>query len=378
LPTAQTFLTIEPFADFARVVDPTVFAPVASDCWLGLTDVTNSTVAIAKGRYKAVNMAGASVVSALINALKGRQFPFVFGGDGASFIVEAGDAATARSVLADTAAWARDDLHLDLRAALVPVTAIREAGRDLRLARFAASPQVSYAIFSGGGLEWAEGRMKSGEFQVAPAPAGARPDLTGLSCRWEPIRSRRGVILSLIARPAPTASPGAFAATIRMLLDQLRQADTREGHPVPIEGPGVRWPPAGLDLEARASRGRRLRLLRKAALLPHTLFAYLVFRRGKKIGGFDPAHYRRQNTLNSDYRKYDDGLRMTIDCRAELADRIERTLAAAEKDGVLRFGTHRQSAAQMTCIVPSVTADDHFHFIDGADGGYATAARKLK
>jgi hypothetical protein len=32
----------------------------------------------------------------------------------------------------------------------------------------------------------------------------------------------------------------------------------------------------------------------------------------------------------------------------------------------------------MTCIVPSYTADNHFHFIDGAEGGYAEAARRLK
>ena len=376
--SAPAYLAVEPFADFARVVDPTVFTPVPAECWLGLTDVVNSTAAIGKGRYKAVNMAGASVVSAMINALGGKPFPFVFGGDGASFIVEPGDVAKARAVLADTAAWTRDDLGLELRTALAPVSAVREAGRDLRVARFAASPQVAYAILSGGGLEWAEGRMKEGEFLVPPAPKGARPDLTGLSCRWQPIDSRRGLILSLIVRPTATASPGAFAATIRMLLDQIRQADAREGHPVPIEGPGVAWPPRGLDLEARSSRGRRARLLRKAALLPHTLFAYLIFKRGRKIGGFDPVHYRRQNTLNSDYRKYDDGLRMTIDCRPEFADRIERMLAEAEKDGVLRYGSHRQRAAQMTCIVPSVTRDDHFHFIDGADGGYSAAARKLK
>jgi hypothetical protein len=270
-----------------------------------------------------------------------------------------------------------DDLGLTLRVALVPVTAIREAGYDLRVARFAPSPAVSYALFTGGGLAWAEAQMKAGEFAVTPAPAGARPDLTGLSCRWQPIRSRRGVILSLIVRAEPSAPPGAFAATIRMLLDLVREADTREGHPVPESGPPLGWPPEGLNLEALASRGGRPRWARKAVLTGHTFLAFLIFKSGRRVGGFDPSHYMQQNTFNSDYRKFDDGLRMTIDCRPELADRIERMLAGARKDGVLKFGTHRQSAAQMTCIVPSVTADDHFHFIDGAGGGYAMAASKL-
>jgi hypothetical protein len=32
----------------------------------------------------------------------------------------------------------------------------------------------------------------------------------------------------------------------------------------------------------------------------------------------------------------------------------------------------------MTCIVPSIVRDDHFHFIDGADGGYTRAAEAIK
>ena len=39
---------------------------------------------------------------------------------------------------------------------------------------------------------------------------------------------------------------------------------------------------------------------------------------------------------------------------------------------------HRQSAALMTCIVPSIADDHHVHFVDGARGGYASAARRLK
>jgi hypothetical protein len=32
----------------------------------------------------------------------------------------------------------------------------------------------------------------------------------------------------------------------------------------------------------------------------------------------------------------------------------------------------------MTCFVPSPTRRDHIHFVDGAMGGYAAAARSLK
>ena len=56
-----------------------------------MADVVQSTKAIAENRYKAVNMAGAAVIVAVTNALGDREFPFVFGGDGASFAVPAAD-----------------------------------------------------------------------------------------------------------------------------------------------------------------------------------------------------------------------------------------------------------------------------------------------
>jgi hypothetical protein len=44
----------------------------------------------------------------------------------------------------------------------------------------------------------------------------------------------------------------------------------------------------------------------------------------------------------------------------------------------VRYGLHRQDAAMMTCFAPSALRSDHVHFIDGARGGYASAATALK
>ena len=83
-------------------------------------------------------------------------------------------------------------------------------------------------------------------------------------------------------------------------------------------------------------------------------------------------------TRNSDFRKYDDGLKMTIDCTRETADALEALLLKAETERIADYGLHRQDSALMTCIVPSHLSDDHVHFLDGAGGGYALAAQHLK
>ncbi|MDQ6916693.1 MAG: DUF3095 domain-containing protein, partial [Pseudomonadota bacterium] len=211
------------FDGFANIMDPARYQPLPDDWLLGLTDVVSSTKAIENGRYKAVNTAGASVIAALSNALGGRKFPFVFGGDGASFAVSGDDEGAAHAALAATAAWTRDDLQLDLRVALVPVSAVREQRLNVSVARFAASKNVSYAMFSGGGLAWADRAMKQGRFGVPPAPPGTRPDLTGLSCRWNDIPASHGLILSLVVAPVTNGDP-AFRKLVEELLAELESS----------------------------------------------------------------------------------------------------------------------------------------------------------
>src|SRR6202166_2245679 len=257
------------FRGFGSLMDPELYLPLPDDWSIGIADIVESTRAIAEARYKAVNMAGASVIAAVTNALDGREFPFVFGGDGASFAVSPDDLDRARDALAATARWVTDDLNLVLRVALVPVTAVRARGLDVRVARFGPSANLSYAMFSGGGLGWAEAAMKRGEFAVEVAPSGTQPDLTGLSCRFEEIPSVRGLILSALVVPA-------------------RSRDA--GRRVPQQGPPLRWPPAGVEFEARARRGGPL-LKRRAAVLAHTVVVYVIMRFGISVGGFVPKTY---------------------------------------------------------------------------------------
>ncbi len=365
------------FEGFERIMEPARYQPLPEDWLIGLTDVVRSTQAIESGRYKAVNTAGASVIAAVSNALQGRSFPYVFGGDGASFAISAQDKALARDALASTAAWVRDELELELRTALVPVAVVKEHGVNVSVARFAPSKNVSYAMFSGGGLAWAERAMREGRFLVAAAPPGVRPDLSGLSCRWNDMPATRGVILSLLVAPVTNGDP-AFRKLIEELVVELEHSP-EVTRPVPDEAPGVGWPPPGLDLEARASgkAGDGL-FLRRVRVALETLIAYVVMKLGIRVGGFDPAVYRRDVVENSDFRKYDDNLRMTLDCTPAIADRIEQRLQQAEANNVARFGLHRQPAAIMTCIVPSIAESNHVHFVDGAAGGYALAARRLK
>ncbi|CAD0184456.1 hypothetical protein RUESEDTHA_01338 [Ruegeria sp. THAF57] len=363
--------------DFARLADPVQFSALPDDWVVGVADIVDSTGEIAKGRYKTVNMVGAAVISAMINAMKGSDFPYVFGGDGAGFAVPASAADDARSTLAALRRWAEEEFGISLRAALMPVAEIRASDRDLRVARYAPSDGVDYAMFSGGGLAWAEAQMKAGAFAVPVAEPGAQPDLTGLSCRWSNIRAAHGQIVSLVIEPTAHATESDFADLAQSVLVASEGLE-RAGHPVPVNGPPMNWPPPGLDIDAHVSRRGRNLTLQKLGLLAQNLLIYLLFKAGRPLGDFQPEHYQQMVSRNADYRKFDDGLKMTLDCDEATLLQIRIMLEQARGQGKIRYGLHAQDEAMMTCFVPSATRDDHVHFIDGASGGYAQAAAAMQ
>jgi hypothetical protein len=361
---------------FAQVADPTQYVPLPDDWHIGASDVLESTAAIAAGRYKAVNLAGAATVSAVANALQGDLPLFAFGGDGARFAVSPDQVDVASDALSRAAAWAARDLGLELRVGMTRVTEARASGYDVRVAFWQVSDHLRYAMFTGGGLEWVDARLKAGAIALPPTAAGHEPDLTGLSCQWGSIVPKQGKILSLIVKQAPGIPDARFAELATRVIALLEQAACL--NPVPEDGPDVRWPSGAIALQSRVARQGKSAWRRRLHVLAGAALAWVLFKVGLRIGGFDAKRYRREIALNTDFRKFDDALMMTVDCSPQILKRLRAMLDEAAAEGTIRFGMHVQDHALMTCVVPSVLSADHIHFVDGADGGYASAARQLR
>jgi hypothetical protein len=180
--------------------------------------------------------------------------------------------------------------------------------------------------------------------------------------------------LSLIV--IPRDDPTSFVELIQELLRTLRTYDP-DLHPLPAEGPLPAWTGGHLD-HAIKTGSRKTPFGAWAVKCVRAIVARVGTLLGISIGGFHEARFRRELVENTDFRKFDDGLRMTLDCSSELADVIDSRLEEAQRRGACFFGTHRQLAANLTCFVPSPTQANHVHFVDGASGGYAFAALNLK
>lgn len=375
-PSAQFYKDL-PLLEQFTALDPDAFAPLPDDWTVGCCDIVDSTGLIERGQYKTVNMVGAAAIAALRNSLKELDFPFVFGGDGASFALPPDGVARASRELARLQNWVAQEFTIDLRAALAPVSDLRDAGQEVRLARFGASDDVDYAMFDGGGLSWLEGEMKAGRIALAHVADPTPPDLTGLSCRWDSTTAQNGVILSILVKPRTDAPRAAVLPVFQAILSLAEKLD-RGGHPLPSRGPNLRFPPPGLAIEAQLLRGKTPAILRKASLFVTSALIGVLFSLGRKLGDFDPEAYRASISTNADFRKFDDGLKMTLDCTPEIHARIKAELERARQSGLIDYGLFAQNKAIVTCIVPSAMQADHMHFVDGADGGYARAAQMMR
>ena len=101
--------------DFRAVSRLGSYAQAPADWHVAVADVQGSTDAVRAGRYKDVNLLGASCIMAVLNATRPVEIPYVFGGDGASLCVPPSLLEATRSALRATRALAKREFGLQLR-----------------------------------------------------------------------------------------------------------------------------------------------------------------------------------------------------------------------------------------------------------------------
>lgn len=238
--------------DFFELTDPAQYRP-APDRWLVVvTDVIDSTASIAAGRYADVNVVGGASIAAILNAC-GRRLPYTFGGDGAMVLVPRETRGKVTEVLNELVRVAREAFDLEVRIGAVPVEDLRDLGHDVRVARYALSEHVSLAFFVGDGLEAASRLIE--DPRTAPAYTlsrpGLQPDLEepfeGLHCRWQPIPSRHGEMVSLLVRSTSKDTVEQLRTYGAIVVKLRRLAGDADLRPVSEDTAHLKKRPADLD-----------------------------------------------------------------------------------------------------------------------------------
>ncbi len=376
------YADLPPFRDFVEFADLDAYRPVPADWVVMAADVRGSTDAIAAGRYKDVNMVGAACIIAILNACGETEVPFVFGGDGATVVVPGSLADAAKQALAGVRILSRERFGLELRVGAVDVADLRARGTDVLVRKYQLSPGNYLAMFAGHGVELAESWIKDDTHaaRYGLAEPEEEPDLDGLSCRWEPLIPQGGRMATLMLR-GTADQPAAERQLMRDVVHALTEilgGDPRAAAPASPHSMRFRWPPRGLWLEALAiARGKSV-WRQYLNILIESLIQYGCERLDKQAGAYNAPVYREELRANTDFRKYDDTLRMVLDVTEEQVAAIEAYLEGEYQAGRLIYGIHVTDRALMTCLVFSLEQSEHVHFIDGSDGGFAVAATGFK
>jgi len=380
--TIEFYANLESFDAFADVADMDNYRTAPDDWYVIIADVKGSTQAIDEGRYKQVNMIGAACINAVLNITEKGIVPYVFGGDGATLLVPSSCLDDCKRVLLGVRYLAATRFNLSLRVGVVAVATIHAHGPvRVMVGKYQLSPVNSVATFSGGGMDLAEQWIKSGsEYLLEQEPDDKNPDLSGLSCRWEPLASQHGVMLSLLMQ-ARSNNESDKAQLYRELIQEVTQlsGDTeRSAKPICDTNMKFRWPPSGLPAEIDVTVGTRNRSLYALRLYLSSLIQWFLDRYDLSAGGYQGKQYRVELRDNTDYRRFDDTLRILLDCSTKQADKIDAMLALRAQRGELIYGLHRSDSALMTCLVFDLHNGEHIHFVDGSDGGFTSAAKNLK
>jgi hypothetical protein len=368
--------------DFAEVARPAHYTPVPDDWLVAVGDVRDSTGAIDDGRYKQVNMVGASVIAAVLNAIGRRSVPYVFAGDGAALCVPGTHEDAVARALGGARRMAVAEFGLRLDVGLVPVSALVQQGHTVMVARYRLSETIEQAVFMGNGLYVAEEEVKAapdGPYGV-PASVEGPADFSGLECRWDHVPSHRDEIVALLVH-ATGASLQDRARIYDDVIATLRDI-YGDGRSRPVLHGQLRmtFAPDKLSSEHRVrthDKSLRERLLYWPTLWLQNALGVLFMATGWSTSETQWGRYKEDLEAHTDYRKMDGTLRQVLAGTVDQRKEFEAYLQEQYEAGTLVYGLDASDAAMITCLVFQYEKE-HVHFVDGADGGYAHAARALK
>ncbi|MFO0211165.1 MAG: DUF3095 domain-containing protein, partial [Pseudanabaena sp.] len=358
--------------NFVDITHSENFYAVPKDWAVIITDIADSTKAIEAGRYKDVNLLGACSIIVILNLVGELEIPFVFGGDGASILIPSKFIEGAEQALLAVQKLADEEFHLTLRASVVPMEAIT-SNYEIKIAKLYISENYNQAILRGGGISYATQLVKDKaitDFYSPKPEKSAIADFSGLECRWQDIPTRHEEILSLIVQvtaPSQTQIDNLYREVINQI-DRIYGKDT-ECHPVVTRNLQLAFRCKNLLSETRVFTASQSWLQKKLYLLKLrmiNLLGLFLMTFDIKIGNFNWGNYKQIVSEATDFKKFDDVLRMVISGRAKQRQKLTDYLEKKFQEKHLVYGFHVSDRALMTCLVFERNGRQ-VHFVDGAD-----------
>jgi hypothetical protein len=373
------------FTDFSQFTQLQWYSTLPSEWFVVITDIQNSTKAIEEGLYKEVNSVCAASIVALLNAVAPLKVPYVFGGDGATLCIPPSRKHSVESALIASQQMANQLFGLHLRVGMVPMRIMQQEGHQVLVGKYQPSPHFQQAMFQGNGLRYAESLVKdpspNNPYRLSESRIEAKGNFEGFECRWNEVPSAHEETVAIMVQ---VREPGISSETT--LYKEVSQkilaiyGPEKDHHPVQSAQLTLASSLKKLSLEARIRTCFETRWKRLMYTLQIGFLVYLgkfLMLKNVKTKHVDWGQYKQNLIANTDYRKFDETLRMIISGTVEQRKQLVAYLEKLHNGGKIVYGIHASPGAIITCMIFNYDTD-HIHFLDGSNGGYAMAAKEMK
>lgn len=369
------------FKTFAEFANPKYYQELPEDWLVALTDVKGSTKAIQAGQYKNVNALGVASIVALLKTLQPIEVPYVFGGDGATVCFPASKKESVVTCFGSIHELAKSQFNLEMRTGIVAISDLKKLNKKVLVAKYLASKAYHQAMFLGDGLACAEALIKENEaYQIKAEHVKSNDLFNGFECRWKEIPSPQGETIALLVQTRNSiVNKAPIYDKIIKKIEEIYGQEKRH-HPITNENLNLNGNIFNKSPEILIRTFKKnfvSKLLYRISLLVTIYLGKYLMKNKVKLENADWGAYKETMIQNTDYRKFDEVLRMIISGNENQRIALREYLEVLKNKNEIVYGIHAAKNALITCMIFDYQ-ENHIHFLDAADGGYAIAAKELK
>uniref|UniRef100_UPI004047C90B DUF3095 domain-containing protein n=1 Tax=Aliarcobacter sp. TaxID=2321116 RepID=UPI004047C90B len=375
--TNNFYKNLKSVDDFSKIMENNNYSKIPNDWYVLVSDIKDSTKAIEQGMYKQVNFVSALTIIGVLNIDRDEDFPYIFGGDGASLIIPPNLLEKSKKVLFEASKKAKDVFDLELRVGVISIKEIEKRGSFIEVSKLKVSKDYTQAIIRGNGLELAEELLKK-EYETFKISKNLDidyiADFEGLECRWEDIKTPKDETISILIKSINQENENLVYENILKNIENIVGSYTQR-NPIKISNlPKLSFNPKVLMTEASIFTSNPFFKIFTIFKLMFENFIGLILMK-YSIGLW--GGYKDRILRTTDTEKFDDMLRMVISTDKKQTKKLEDYLESQYKKRDLVYGIHKSDSALMTCLILE-RHGKHIHFVDSSKGGYALASKELK
>ena len=374
--TTNFYKNLKQINDFSKIMENENYSKVPNEWFVVVSDIKGSTKAIEEGKYKQVNFIAALTIIGILNINRELDFPYIFGGDGASLIIPPILLEASKKVLIEASKKAKETFGLELRVGVVSLKEIEKRGSFIEITKFQVSKDYTQAIVRGNGLELAEELLKK-EYETFKIEDNFISDYTanfdGLECRWEDIKTPKDETISILIKSLNSNSNEIYQNSLKQI-EQIA-GSFKERNPLKyITQLNLSFNPRVLNTEATIfAKSKISKFLMILRLMFENFLGLILMKYSIGLWG----DYKNIIIRTTDTEKFDDMLRMVITTTKKQSLELENYLQKEYENKNLVYGIHKSNSALMTCLIFQ-RHGKHIHFVDSSNGGYALASKELK